>query len=149
MRSTLALIILLTMSALHAEPYLHPFDSDPISFSSLKGKWVLINYWASWCGPCMHEIPELNQFFANHRSDAIALFAVNYDRVPETMQKKLAKQVHIRYPTLKKDPATALKLGDIIGVPVTFVFNPQGQLVHTLYGEQTAKQLSKLMRLQA
>ena len=114
------------------------------SFSSLKGKWVFINYWAGWCQTCIDEIPEFNRFYQSHKKDQVALFAVNFDALPLFEQKNLIKRYHIRYPNLPEDPATDLRLGDITGVPVTFIFNPKGQLVKTLYGGQTAEALEQV-----
>ena len=129
----------------HGELALKPFDAQPISLASLQGKWVFINYWASWCEPCLQEIPELNKFYEQHQSKDIALYAVNYDAVSTAIQRQLTEQYGIQYPALEQDPAQSLALGDIRGVPVTFVFNPQGTLVQTLYGGQTVSGLSKLM----
>lgn len=115
------------------------------SFSSLKGKWVFINYWAGWCQTCIDEIPEFNRFYQSHKKDQVALFAVNFDALPLFEQKSLIKKHHITYPNLLEDPATDLRLGDITGVPVTFIFNPKGQLVKTLYGGQTAETLEQVI----
>jgi thiol-disulfide isomerase/thioredoxin len=125
---------------------LHEMNGNTISFSALQGKWVFINYWASWCEPCMAEIPELNRFYEDNKNSNVALFAVNYDGLPIAMQKKLIKQAGIQYPSLKQDPANALELGDIRGVPVTFVFNPEGELTKTLYGGQSARSLINITR---
>lgn len=115
-----------------------------ISFDSLKGKWVLINYWASWCQPCLDEIAELNRFY-NKNKDEVALFAVNFDALPLSSQMALIKKYKINYPSLQRDPASALNLGEIRGVPATFVFNPQGNLSTTLYGGQTEKTLKSVV----
>ncbi len=119
---------------------------NTIPFSSLKGKWVLINYWAGWCKTCIDEIPELNRFYQKHEQDSVVLFAVNYDGLPVHQQKKLIQKFNIQYPSLASDPALALGLGDIIGVPVTFVINPQGELVDTLYGGQDIKTLDTVIK---
>jgi len=52
-------------------------DLDP---DTLKGRWVLINYWAEWCKPCLEEIPELNTFAEAH-SEQVSVLGVNYDGV--------------------------------------------------------------------
>lgn len=134
-----------TSSALYAETMLYPLQGDSIPFSSLNGKWVMLNYWASWCGPCLEEIPELNRFYAQNREKNLAMFGVNYDELPSEEQKQLVKQLHIQYPTLRQDPGSALALGSIDIVPVTFLFNPNGQLVAKLYGAQTARSLQKAL----
>lgn len=139
-------ITLITLSPLsQAEVLLKDSSGHHTSFSNLKGKWVLINYWAGWCQTCIEEIPELNRFYHSHKNDPVALYAVNYDALPNAEQKALIKRLNIRYPSLLQDPGEQLKLGDIRGVPVTFVFNPQGNLVKTLYGGQNMASLNKVI----
>jgi thiol-disulfide isomerase/thioredoxin len=142
----ITLFLSIISQSIHAEAILYPLHSKPISFSSLKGKWIFINYWASWCDICVQEIPELNRFYKQHKKDNVALFAVNYDMLPEHLQQELMTHYQIDYPALIKDPAASLALGDIRGVPVTFVYNPEGQLSTTLYGGQTAKGLNQVIQ---
>lgn len=115
-----------------------------IPFDSLKGKWVLINYWASWCQSCIDEIGELNDFYKNTKGK-VALFAVNYDTLPLPSQIALIRKYKINYPSLQRDPGPQLRLGDVRGVPATFVFDPQGNFSGTLYGAQTSKNLKRLL----
>lgn len=129
----------------HGETLLKDIQGNDIPFSSLKGKWVFINYWASWCPGCLEEIPQFNRFYFAHQKDKIALFAVNFDGLPLAQQNSLIKRFNIQYPSLAQDPSDALRLGDIRGIPVTFVFNPAGALVKTLYGGQTADDLNQVM----
>ena len=146
MRFIIVLVCFFTTATLNAAAVLHPIQGKVIPFSELQGKWVLINYWASWCQPCLDEIPELNRFYDSNKKDTLALFAVNYDMLSDEMQQQMIQHYHIHYPALKKDPAGPLRLGDIRGVPVTFVFNPQGKLMKTLYGGQTAEHLTDLIK---
>ncbi len=133
------------IATVHAENNLHEMNGHNISFAELQGKWVFINYWASWCRPCLEEIPELNRFYDENKTKNVAMFAVNYDALPVDAQKRLIKKFDIRYPSLKNDPAEDLQLGDIRGVPVTFVFNPNGQLINALYGGQSVRSLKQVM----
>lgn len=133
----------LLLANAHAETVLQDLQGEKILFSSLAGKWVFINYWASWCQPCLEEIPELNRFYEQNKANNFAMFAVNFDALPVMEQKMLIKKLDIRYPMLKQDPAKSLHLGQIEGVPVTFVFNPKGELVDRLYGGQTARSLNQ------
>ena len=138
-----ACIYLISVTFAQAEGLLQGINGQDISLSELRGKWVFINYWASWCHSCIDEIPELNRFYEDNRNNNIALFAVNYEMLPLDIQQQLIKKLDIRYPSLKRDPANDLQLGDIRGLPVTFVFNPEGKLINTLYGGQTHNALKK------
>ncbi len=144
----LSSLLLLITTLCQAEVLLKDIEGQTTPFSKLKGKWVLINYWASWCETCIQEIPELNRFYHAHKKDPIALYAVNYDELPSAEQRSLAEQLNIAYPNLLENPARELKLGDITGVPVTFIFNPEGQLVKKLFGGQTARSLDKIVSKQ-
>ncbi|MFT4058210.1 MAG: TlpA disulfide reductase family protein [Legionella sp.] len=126
-----------------ADILLKDMKGNNISFASLRGKWIVINYWARWCKTCIEEIPEFNRFYHKHAHDQVALFAVNYDALPTYKQNNLIQELNIQYPSLRRDPAFALGLGNIVGVPVTFIFNPQGELVNTLYGGQNVRSLEK------
>jgi thiol-disulfide isomerase/thioredoxin len=118
---------------------------DNLTLSSLKGKWVYINYWANWCQPCLEEIAAFNQFYEKYKNKNIAIFGVNYDGLPINEQIALIKQAGLHYPSLLTDPAAALKLGDIRAVPVTFIFDPTGKLHDVRYGKQTMESLSNVL----
>ncbi|MGC1183518.1 TlpA disulfide reductase family protein [Legionella sp.] len=136
-------MLISTASISQADVLLKDMQEHTIPFSSLKGRWILINYWAMWCKTCIAEIPEFNRFYHKHENEAVALFAVNYDGLPLFKQNNLIQKLNIQYPSLSSDPALALGLGDIVGVPVTFIFNPKGELVNTLYGGQNLSSLEK------
>lgn len=140
-------LFLMAASLCQADVLLKDIQGQSTSFSALKGKWVLINYWAGWCQSCVDEIPELNRFYQNHKKDPVALFAVNFDDLSLFEQQNLIRKYNISYPTLLNDPAGNLSLGDITGVPVTFIFNPKGKLVKTLFGGQTAETLDEVIAL--
>jgi len=139
----IGLILFSFQNTLHAANEIRLQTSNgEISFSSLKGRWVFINYWASWCHPCLDEIPVLNRFYTAHLNEPIALFAVNYDGFTKKEQRDVTLQLHIKYPRIEEDPSNILNLGDIRNLPTTFVFNPKGQLHDVLYGAQTIQSLN-------
>ena len=76
-----ALVILVSLSGCSNEPSYRLADGDSISFSELRGDWVVINYWAEWCAPCRKEIPELNELpaIAAEQGAVFKVFGVNYD----------------------------------------------------------------------
>lgn len=117
-------------------------NDSQISLKSLAGKWVVINYWASWCKPCYQEIPALNAF-AKKFQDSVAVFGVSYDHVQDDQLTALIEKMNIQFPTLKFDPSMALGVTTLVGLPATLVINPAGKLVSTLYGEQTEQSLEK------
>lgn len=124
---------------------LKEISGKDIPLNSLKGKWVFINYWAGWCQPCVEEIAALNRFYENNKQK-VAVFAFNFDNLSVKQQLKLIKQHKITYSSLLNDPAKLLHLTDVVGLPTTFVLNPEGKLIRTLFGPQTLNSLNKVIR---
>ena len=115
-----------------------PVEVD-LDLESRRGHWVVINYWAQWCKPCIHEIPELNALDRTYTE--VTVLGVNYD---ELSGEALAEQVGtlgITFPTLKNDPSAALAIERPMVLPTTVIVNPQGQLHTSLVGPQTLSSL--------
>lgn len=111
----------------------------------LKGKWVFVNYWATWCHACESEMPMLNEFARKYADEAIIL-GVNYDLQDPNEIRKAANSFNIKFPVLTKNPANILHIEDTGVVPTTYVFDPKGQFVKVLLGPQTEKSLLQVMR---
>ncbi len=111
---------------------------DNKELSEYKGQWLLVNYWAVWCQPCLKEIPELNAF--NTRSD-VEVLAFNYDRLDEVSLKDQISKFDIQYRSLSFDPAELFNQDTPTGLPATMVINPKGEFVEWLYGAQTKESL--------
>jgi thiol-disulfide isomerase/thioredoxin len=110
-----------------------------LQLDRLKGQWVVINYWATWCKPCIHEIPELNNLA---QYPAVTVLGVNYDGVEGEQLAQQVAQLGITFPTLTTDPASQLGVARPVVLPTTFVLDPQGQLRETLVGPQTLQSLA-------
>lgn len=107
--------------------------------ADFQGRWVVINYWAQWCKPCLEEIPELNVFAEKHPE--VAVLGVNFDGA---MGEELARQVaafKIEFSLVLEDPAAVLGVPRPQALPTTLILNPQGEIVATLMGPQTLETL--------
>jgi len=111
------------------------------AYSDQAGKWVLINYWATWCGPCRYEIPEFNQI-ANEFQETIKVFGVNFEPVDsETMQEHV-QEMGIRFPVyLDDDPYIHFDYERPLVLPTTIVISPNGQVHQILVGPQNRETL--------
>ena len=126
-------------------PKIKTVTGEVIDFSHLKRQWVMVNYWANWCESCKKEIPELNAFADSHGND-VYLIGVNYDGVGNKQLLELIAKNEIHYFNAQTDPAQVLSIGDIPGLPVTFVFDKTGKLKTRLYGPQTEESLNKAIK---
>lgn len=107
-----------------------------------KGQWLVVNYWAAWCKPCIEEIPELNKLL-NSRDD-VSLFAVNYDGIAGNALTSQIRDFGIEYPSLLTDPSENWGYQRPSVLPTTIIFNPKGKLHSVVAGPQTFDSLHAL-----
>lgn len=118
-------------------------DGNSKELGEYRGQWLLVNYWAVWCQPCLKEIPELNEF--NTRPE-VEVLAFNYDRLDEASLKDQISKFDIQYRSLSLDPAELFNQDTPTGLPATMVINPKGEFVEWLYGAQTKESLSEALK---
>lgn len=121
--------------------------------SDYKGKWVIVNYWATWCPPCLEEIPELIEFHEEHTKtnteiDALVL-GVNYENVDDMYLQTFIDEYFISYPILKADLSRTPPFGRVHGLPTTFVISPEGKLVETKIGTVDMEWLEDVIKPKA
>ena len=115
-------------------------DGNGYSLANLHGKYVFVNYWATWCAPCIKEIPELNKLNKEHADDLIIL-GVDFDQVEgEELKKEIAK-MNITFPVFAIEPSKLLGVKIPQVLPTTYVFDREGKLKATLVGPQTEASL--------
>lgn len=120
-------------------------DGKAHQFSEYKGKWVIVNYWATFCGPCVAEIPALNSFAKRHK-DKVVVLGMEAGETPTDELKQFMDQKKIAYPVIPTQDSTMFALGLVYGVPTTFVVNPQGEIVDTHMGAITSAMLQNYLR---
>ena len=129
-----------------AKPDLVTSDSKKIFLDDLYGKWVIINYWADWCPPCIKEIPELNKLNAKY-SDELNVFLFNFDRLEGEELKNQLRKIDAKVPSLVTDPQSIYNFTIPESLPVTFVINKKGELSNILQGPQTLEEMEKVLNL--
>jgi thiol-disulfide isomerase/thioredoxin len=114
---------------------------NSLRLDQLRGQWVVINYWAKWCKPCIKEIPELNSLDQDYPE--VTVLGVNYDNASgEELQAQL-RQLDVQFTTLAEDPAAQLGVPRPVVLPTTLVLGPDGALRDTLVGPQTLESLAR------
>ena len=139
-RRCLLMLCVMTGSGCDREAENVAYDTvlgPPIVSSSLVGRWQVINYWATWCGPCITEIPELNEL-AEDRADSLVVLGVDFDApaAPAVARASIEK-MGIDFPVLASDPSARWGLSMPEVLPTTVLINPKGELHQILVGPQT------------
>ena len=110
-----------------------------------KGKWVLVNFWATWCPPCLKEIPDFVSIYEAHKGrDFMALgIAVDYQDPKEVTD--FAKKLSMSYPLIMGDDKITAQFGDVVGLPVSFLYDPRGKLVLKKIGTLPKETIEKYL----
>jgi thiol-disulfide isomerase/thioredoxin len=111
------------------------------ALSDYRGKWVVVNYWATWCPPCQDEIPDLVDFYERHKDKDAIVIGINFEDIGGEQLKSFVDSYLISYPILRSDPLPRTPLGPIPGLPTTYIIDPEGSPVARQVGPVTAKQL--------
>ena len=118
-------------------------------YADWSGRWVVLNYWAEWCAPCRHEIPELNALNHMLEGHSVLVVGVNYDGVHGAALPALVTKMGIEFPVIDKDPRKHYGYDLPSVLPTTIVINPKGGVAATLVGPQTRESLQSLLGITA
>lgn len=120
---------------------------DPLDLAQLRGKVVLVDFWASWCEPCRHSFPWLNDMQAKYADRGLVIIGVNVDRdgaEAERFLREIPANFRIVY-----DPAGALATRyDVPGMPSSYVIGRNGDIVARHIGFRTALRQDREAELQ-
>jgi len=113
-------------------------DGKPISIAKFKGVPVLVNLWASWCAPCVHELPTLDKLAASHRIDGqLGVVAVSQDEAPQASVDAFLKKLNVADLAGYRDPKSALSaaLGPDTVLPTTILYDANAKEVWRYVGD--------------
>ncbi|MFL0403666.1 TlpA family protein disulfide reductase [Bacillus nitratireducens] len=121
-------------------------DGAKVKLSDLKGKKVILNFWATWCGPCQQEMPDMEAFYKEHK-DNVEILAINYTPSEkgggEEKVRNFAKEKGITFPILLDkniDVTTAYK---VITIPTSYFIDTKGVIQDKFIGPMTQKEMEK------
>ena len=134
--------LILIISCQKADIDLH--NSKGMVSENLKGQWVMINYWADWCPPCLKEMPELVSFASANKD--VQVFAFNFDQLDgEDLDYEINK-FGVDIPSILTHPRDIWGIESPATLPATYFINPEGQIVQSLFRPQTQESLEDILR---
>ena len=119
------------------------FNGPDTNLNKLNGNWIVINYWADWCAPCIKEIPELNNFAEENKD--LKVYTFNFDYLEVDDLEPIANKFNILVPSLVTHPRDIWGIQTPPAVPATFFINPDGELSLSLFRPQTKDELNKII----
>ncbi len=106
-----------------------------VSLSSLKGKVVLINFWATWCPPCLSEMPSLNKLYRDYRNKGLIVVAISTDR-SVTYVKDYLRNKSLDLPILMDSDGKVFRQFKAFSLPTTFLLDKNGVIIQRYLGEE-------------
>ena len=113
-----------------------------VRLADYKGKVIVLNFWATWCGPCQVEIPELVETYAHYKDQGVVVLGISIDDSAETL-RAYAPQKNMNYPVLLMQDDVDEAYGPIFGVPVTFFIGRDGKISRKHFGPVTKAQVEQ------
>jgi len=123
-------------------------DGKAWDIALLRGEWVVVNFWATWCSPCLKEIPDLTAFDA--RRDDVSVIGLAYEEIEVADMQAFLKQHPAGYPIAIVDVYDPPKDFDTPrGLPMTYLIAPEGEVAKKFLGPVTAKELEQAIATHA
>lgn len=144
MRNLLILVFVL-MNSCSVEEQIEFADGSRTQLSHWDDRWLVINYWAEWCAPCRHEIPELNELHAQRVENGLVVLGVNYDGLVQPKLGDVIERMDIRFPVMSEDPQMRYGYARAEHLPVTVLINPAREVHEVLVGPQTMNSIVAAM----
>ena len=117
-------------------------DGNTVRLSDYKGKVVLLDFWATWCGPCKVEIPAFVELYDKYKDKGLVIVGVSVDDSPEQLQAFM-KEYRMNYPVLQMTPDVETAFGPFYGYPTSFFIARDGSICVKHLGPATKEQFEK------
>ena len=119
-------------------------QGNPIDLNDYRGKWVVVNYWATWCPPCLEEIPELVHFHDTHKDSDAVVVGINMEKMDRPSLASFVDENMMSYPVVPMSDDMPM-LGSIPGLPTTYLLDPEGRTAAMQVGQVTEEMIEAFM----
>ena len=111
-------------------------QQQPIALSSLRGKVVLLNFWATWCGPCQEEMPSLEALYGRYKDKDFVVVGVSLDEEGWSAIQDFTKHIPVSFPILLDTQQAISDLYQVYRIPETYLIDPSGKIIDKFVGPQ-------------
>jgi thiol-disulfide isomerase/thioredoxin len=121
---------------------LKDMNNAPVKMADFKGKVVLLNFWATWCGPCKMEIPAFVELYDQYKAKGLVIAGVSIDDGPDAL-RAFAKEWRMEYPILQMQNDVEDSYGPFYGIPTSFLIARDGTICTKHIGPATKQQFEQ------
>lgn len=144
----LACLLLAAVNVAAGEFVFKDMQGSVQRLSDYKGKWVLVNFWATWCPPCLEEIPDLVEMHNARKDKDFVVIGVAMSSSRDSVIE-FTRQMEINYPVVLGNDKIAAQIGKIDALPTSYLYDPTGKLVSYQPGMVTREAIETYIRSKA
>jgi thiol-disulfide isomerase/thioredoxin len=120
-------------------------DGHPVDLSALRGKVVLLNFWATWCAPCQAEMPVFSGWQRKYAAQGLQVVGISMDDDPAPVRRLVAR-LKLNYPVAMGDEKMGARYGGVLGLPLTFLVGKDGKIRARFQGETAPEKILTALR---
>lgn len=122
-------------------------EGESKKLSDFRGQKVIINFWATWCGPCKAEMPEMQTYYKNHKSQDFTILGVNMTDTEKSKKdiKPFAKQYGVTFPVVLDTKGKVMSTYEVTGFPTSYFIDKQGVIQYKLVGAMNKDMVHKVI----
>jgi len=139
------LLLTLPLAVTAVDMPLTAVNGSKVNLNQYQGSWLVVNYWATWCPPCIVEMPELQSFHDEHADKGAMVIGINAENISKQQLITFLDDYFITYPNFVAGPTQQSELGLIPGLPTTFMVSPEGEVVARQVGQITREMIEQFI----